>query len=216
MEAVAEGRSVRGTLPVRRENGTMLADWSESACGTGRVLLRIYPRQRPGGSVYGISMTTLEALELCLGGRMVRDAEVARMTGDRVPAMAAVELDGHLGPDADRWEARLRARTLEWLGRICFCPASFALAMACCRICCDDRTHPDTLRALERCVNYLRTVPEARARLNLAGRLSAEWSRLAANWSELESALLAECGAGFERSEIGEQTEALLRRMLEP
>lgn len=203
----------RRTLKVQREDGSALADWADSGCGSGRVELRIYPKSVSTG--HRISMTTLEALELCLAGRMVRDAEAGRMVGIQVPDRSAEDVRGLLGPDVDRWEAILLAKTMEWLGRSCFCPASFALAMACCQMFCADRTHPDTLRALERCVAYLRYVPSARVRITLAGRFSDEWARLTVRWDELEAAFLAECGEGFERSEIGDQTEALLRRILE-
>lgn len=218
MGAVAEQATKRETLKVLREDGTLLADWAESFCGSGRVRLRIYPRQRPaflGGPVVGVTMTTLEALELCLAGRMVRDAEAGRMLGEQVPARAASELISTFGADAERWEEHLRSKTLEWLGRSCFCPSSFALAMACCKIFSDEKSHPDTLRAMERCVAYLSAVPAARVRLHAAGRLSDVWARLVDRWDELEACFLAECGAGFERSEVGDRTEAMLREIVQ-
>jgi hypothetical protein len=62
-------------------------------------------------------------------------------------------------------------------------------------------------------VAYLASVPAARARLALAGKLSPAWSRLVDAWDEMEACFRAECGEGFCRSEVGERTEGLLRQI---
>ncbi len=213
METGLQVGMVRGSLAVLRDDGTILADWSESGYGTGRMLLRVYPRTRNRTPV-SVPMNTLEALELCLVGRVVREAEISKAYGKSGRWFSTEGTEESLGVDSERWEARLRIRTMEWMGMNCFCPASFALAMTCCRIGCDDRTAPDGLRSFERCVSYLDAVPAARVRLHLAEKLSAEWGRLILRWDDVEDLFRTECGVGFCLSEIGPQTEALIQRIV--
>ena len=76
-------------------------------------------------------------------------------------------------------------------------------------------SHPHDPADFNRCLLFLRDVPEAIPLLHLCSRLSPQWSSLIARWDEVEQSFLDEVGQDWCKADRAPKTCALMRRVIE-
>jgi len=78
-------------------------------------------------------------------------------------------------------------------------------------------SHPLDPSDLNRCLVFLRTVPEAKQHLDKVAALSPYWERLIARWDELEKCFNIEVGEGWAQlDKPATITYALIQEILYP
>jgi len=87
----------------------------------------------------------------------------------------------------------MRDKILKWLltGRV----GCSSKAMAACLVGVDGRNdHPHDPDDFNRCLLFLKVVPEARGHFDDLKKISKEWSNLIDRWDEIETCFLNESG----------------------
>lgn len=63
----------------------------------------------------------------------------------------------------------------------------------------DDNYHPGDPADFNRCLKFLRDVPEARAHIGNAAKLSEAWKRIIERWDDVEKCFLDEVGIDWHK-----------------
>jgi hypothetical protein len=75
--------------------------------------------------------------------------------------------------------------------------------------------HPHDPDDFDRCLKYLRRVPEARADLYRLADLSPVWKALYEHWDEIEASQLEEIGINWTKARSAPKTYALMRSIID-
>jgi len=102
---------------------------------------------------------------------------------------------------------------LDWMMTSGTCAPSLALCAAVCGRTPKDRSHPTNPDDFGRCMVLLRDLPQARCYLYLAAKLSSDWARLVAHWTDVEQCFVGEVGTSWECSSQAIQTGLLLQQI---
>jgi hypothetical protein len=79
------------------------------------------------------------------------------------------------------------------------------------------RSYPQDPADFNRCLTFLKWVPEARSRLNELGKISKTWKKLVDRWDEIEKCFLEEVGLDWSKGEDLKATNTynLMKSILE-
>ena len=75
--------------------------------------------------------------------------------------------------------------------------------------------HPHDPDDFDRCLKYLKRVPEARADLYRLADLSPVWKALFENWDRIEASQLEEIGINWKKGRSAPKTYALMRSIID-
>jgi len=107
----------------------------------------------------------------------------------------------------------VKTKILEWfaMGRI----GASSKAMACKLAGFEgDNSHPVDPDDFNRCLLFLKTVPEAREHMDKISSLSESWRVLVKHWDEIESLFLREVGLNWSKGRSAPITYELMNKLL--
>lgn len=96
----------------------------------------------------------------------------------------------------------MKDKILNWFGTGRVGASSKAMALHISGAQCDG-SYPLDPDDLNRCLLFLKAVPEARAELPRMATLNRQWAALVARWDELESLFLSEAGEDWSLTQRG-------------
>ncbi len=107
----------------------------------------------------------------------------------------------------------MRNKILNWFanGRV----GASSKAMACCLIGAEtDRSYPYDPDDFNRCLLFLKDVPEAREHMDSLRSMSVVWDVLIDKWEEIERSFLDEVGLNWHKSNRAPKTYELMDNIL--
>lgn len=107
---------------------------------------------------------------------------------------------------------KMKDEILNWFatGRV----GASSQAMACCFAGIEgDISHPSDPDDLNRCLLFLKAVPEARNHMDELRKLSTIWNELIDRWDKLENIFLAEVGLNWMHGTRATKTYELMKEI---
>ncbi len=107
----------------------------------------------------------------------------------------------------------MKDKVLAWMGTGRVGSSSKAMAMAVCDM-PNNGDHPWDPADLNRCLLFLKAVPEARQHMHKVAALSPVWKQLVDHWEEIEASFLDEVGLDWCKTTSAPNTYLLMKDVI--